>query len=964
MVVVADPVLSSMASSLTTFFANLVLAEISEHRAVKGDVNRLKTNYERVALMMESAERKVMLDDEVARYWLKRVKDHMYQVENVVDHWIIKNEKKHRGSHRRSLSCGDCSDNRKLAAAIKELNVDFESILKLKDETKTDQHAIRSYGKTASDYNADIIGDYVDSDASDIIELLHSSKKRCRLIAIVGMVGIGKTTLARRIYHRVKVGDGNDQHFEIKLWIRFSNDLSSLIMWSDCRKEGSTNAQLQNLGAEIANKKFLLVVDSVWTENVWEALLEGPLLQGNCESSRVILTTRNKHIAKRIGAGHIHYVKRMNNIDALSLLFRRASISENDEADLKDIGQQIVKKCDGLPLAIRSIGRTLRSHEPTRHDWETVYRTAFQDLSPEEQYMINLSFQNLPSYMRQCFLYYSVFPEDFFIEKQYIIQQWISEGFIVEKRKLTMEEVAEYYFDELIGRGLLHLEFGNAGAIGAKMPIMIRSFAKDVSDHENFCNESMSTTNIFEARRLSIVKNNEADKHNDDSNENGDNGGIIGGEENINENKANNGHLNNDEAKKDAKSGESASLHGLKRMKYLRTLVLHKSTVPDGIRVDTFKQLNLLRVLDLREVRGIEVLPIAVGSLERLRYLNISQTKIKRVPRSIVDLKMLQYFLLRNCSQIETLPKGTGTKTFELKELELCYINVDPTLVQDKKMDKRMEVLDKFDPHKCLVHLKIENYYGMQYPSWISTLSNLQRLHLQNCVWCEKLPSLGELPQLKFLAVTGFARLCSLGMEFRGDLQDKVAFRRLQLLFIGGMEALHTWSDLKSQDLPQLQVLSLLGCIKLTAIPLILQKSTTLTRLEVDTRTKIGIEDKLQGFTKGKVINMDNTWEPQRDESFEALVALPNAYPPQQDEIVEAAETQNAQPPQQDEIIEAVTSQNAHPSPQDQIIEAKVAPQNERPGRFKLDWKKAMLSSLLSLHFCYCSSSLLRPYRI
>jgi hypothetical protein len=266
-----------------------------------------------------------------------------------------------QGSLRRSLSCSDFSDNRKLAAAIKELNVDFESILdRLKDETKTNQHAIRSYGKTAPDYNADIVGDYVDSDASNIIELLHSSKKKCRLIAIVGMVGIGKTTLARRIYHKVKVGVGNAQHFEIKLWIRFSNDLSSLIIWpdcrTDCRKEGPTKAQLMYLGAEIANKKFLLVVDSIWTENVWEALLEGPLQQGNRESSRVIVTTRNTHIAKRIGSGHIHYVKRMNNIDALSLLFRRASISENDEADLWKIGEKIVKKCDGLPLAIRSIG--------------------------------------------------------------------------------------------------------------------------------------------------------------------------------------------------------------------------------------------------------------------------------------------------------------------------------------------------------------------------------------------------------------------------------------------------------------------------------------------------------------------------------------------------------------------------------------------------------------------------------
>jgi Leucine-rich repeat (LRR) protein len=105
-------------------------------------------------------------------------------------------------------------------------------------------------------------------------------------------------------------------------------------------------------------------------------------------------------------------------------------------------------------------------------------------------------------------------------------------------------------------------------------------------------------------------------------------------------------------------------------------------------------------------------------------------------------------------------------KKYQLKELELCYINVDPTLVQDKKIDKRMEVLDKFVPHKCLVHLKIENYYGKQYPSWISTLSNLQRLHLENCVWCEKLPSLGELPQLKFLA--GYVRLAwSLGVICR-----------------------------------------------------------------------------------------------------------------------------------------------------------------------------------------------------
>ncbi|KAL6611341.1 hypothetical protein ACP70R_039269 [Stipagrostis hirtigluma subsp. patula] len=528
---IPDPILTSMASSLAMSVAHVVAAEISKQRAVKDDVSKLNKNYERVALMIKSAERRAIVDDDMAKYWMKRVKDHMYEVENVIDHWVIKNEKRRQrdaecelGSIKYSIGC--CMDYSltRFADAIKTLNEDFECILKLPTEAKRDQQTIRSYGKTTPDYNADIVGDYVRSNADNIIKLLHESN--CRLIAIVGMVGIGKTTLARMIYHTVKTGTSDSQHFDTKLWIRFSSDLSSMIMWSDRRKEGLVKAQLLQLGTEIANKKFLLVVDSVWTENIWEALLEGPLQQGKRESSRVIVTTRNKQVARKIGAGHIHHVKRMNNSDAWRLLCKRASLSQIDEADLKDIGQQIVEKCDGLPFAIRSIGRTLRGLEPTRHDWENACRTAFLELSSEEQYIINLSFQDLSSVMRQCFLYCSVFPEGFFVEKQYIIQHWISEGFILKKRQSTLEDIAEYYFHELIARGLLHLVFGSNGVTGAKMPIILHSFAKDVSDHENFCNETMSTANHFEARRLSIVDNNGANNYISDDGQSG----VINGD--------------------------------------------------------------------------------------------------------------------------------------------------------------------------------------------------------------------------------------------------------------------------------------------------------------------------------------------------------------------------------------------------------------------------------------------------
>lgn len=268
------------------------------------------------------------------------------------------------------------------------------------------------------------------------------------------------------------------------------------------------------------------------------------------------------------------------------------------------------------------------------------------------------------------------------------------------------------------------------------------------------------------------------------------------------------------------------------------------------------------------------------------------------------------------------LPKNElPIKKYQIKELELCY-NVDRALVPEDRINNVSEVLESFIPHKRLVHLKIENYYGKEYPSWILMLSNLQRLHLQNCVWCEKLPSLGALPQLKFLAMTGFGKLCSLGKELRGDLETKVAFPRLQQLYIGDMEALHTWSGLESQDLPQLQILRLLGCIKLIAIPLDhLQKSTTLTRLEVDTRTKTGMKDKLRGFTRGKVVNMDNTWEPQEDETVEVVVAV-------------AVAPQNKQSPQQDEIVQDA-----------------VAPENERPRRLWFDWKKLAMLIFVLLPF-------------
>jgi hypothetical protein len=143
-------------------------------------------------------------------------------------------------------------------------------------------------------------------------------------------------------------------------------------------------------------------------------------------------------------------------------------------------------------------------------------------------------------------------------------------------------------------------------------------------------------------------------------------------------------------------------------------------------------------------------------------------------------------------------------------------------------------------------------------------------------------------------------------------------------------------------------------------------------RLEVDTKTKIGIEDKLCGFVEGKVVNVDNTWEPQQDKIVEAVapqnehtaqhygiieVAAPQnehrAQLAQQNKIVEASAPQNAHTPQQDEVVEeTMAPQNVHPREQDEIVEEIVALENKRPKRFQFDRKTVVLSMFAPIAIC------------
>ena len=214
---------------------------------------------------------------------------------------------------------------------------------------------VRSYLDVGPDLEPDIVGREVENDCNSLIQLLQReyTTTSCPLFAVIGTIGVGKTTLARKVYHRATT------MFETTLWVHVSKDLTHLTMWSNGRyTRAGTPEQQALLRTCLEGKKFLLVIDDVWGQNVWDELLEIQAQHG-APGSRVLITTRDEPVARRMGAIHLYRVKSLSEDDGWWLLCTRAFPNESS-GNMQDVGRRIVQKCNGLPMAIRRIGCYLR----------------------------------------------------------------------------------------------------------------------------------------------------------------------------------------------------------------------------------------------------------------------------------------------------------------------------------------------------------------------------------------------------------------------------------------------------------------------------------------------------------------------------------------------------------------------------------------------------------------------------
>ncbi|XP_058114670.1 disease resistance protein RPP13-like isoform X1 [Magnolia sinica] len=362
-----------------------------------------------------------------------------------------------------------------------------------------------------------------------------------------------------------------------------------------------------------------MVFDDIWENEAWDALKDA--LPDMNNGSRVLLTTHSKDVALHAEAGsRPHELRFLNDEESWELFCKKTFPGPEGgcSKDLLKLGREIVEKCHGVPLAIVVVGGLLSSKEPM--EWENVRKTLslqFSQGEPQISSVLSLSYKDLPYYLKPCFLYLGIFPEDYEFPAKKLIQLWAAEGFLQPRGDETLEKVGEDYLKELVQRSMIQLaqRSSSGGIKSCRIHDLFRDLSISKAKEDDFLQvhgENVATLSTSTARRLAIHRN---------------------------------------------ASSEHTSLKS--SIPHLRSLMIHTQVVVRlGRKQEKFPRrgLNLLRVLDLHKV-AIEELPSEIGALIHLKYLGCTNTCLKSLPSSIGNLHNLQTLNITSHDYVISVPK-------------------------------------------------------------------------------------------------------------------------------------------------------------------------------------------------------------------------------------------------------------------------------------------------------------------
>ncbi|XP_039145261.1 disease resistance protein RGA2-like [Dioscorea cayenensis subsp. rotundata] len=609
------------------------------------------------------------------------------------------------------------------------------------------------------------------------------------VLPIVGLGGTGKTALAQIVFNDKQI----EKHFHYRTWVYDSQEFDRVTITREVLESVSNNefscstnldSMERKLKKALAGKRFLLVLDDVWTHD-WKCLpswkgysgwkgFTGFLESAGAECVKIVVTTRNSSVLEGRLTPDIFTLKGLKKKEYWSFFVKCVFGEEEDPAKcpvtLQSIGERIVQKLKGSPLAAKTIGRLL--WKDTREEqWMRVLESNLWELGTNTDDImpaLALSYDHLPDHLQRCFVFCSIFPTNYMFTMQDVVYMWIAQGFVSSE---TPEDTGREYFDELLSR---HFFQPCQGSPFFKFHSLAHDLARSVCAGE-CCSYDMRdishTVRHLWAPGLNSIQLEPQQKSLRSF--------VVGKFESnfhlFNRNELNGILHHNSAAFKRIRvlvlincNVVSTFPDVFSDMKHLRYLDLYRTSI-----ISAPKSLFVLYHLKLLRLPNIDVLPDQFHKLINLRFFRVNTETVTKDTvhayeiefpvkkesgykiaqlRDMNDLRgTLVIRKLENIDNKEDARNANLHKKCNIECLRLIWSNSGDGC----ESSIAEEVLESLRPHSQLKKLHINGYMGVNSPSWFMTLQleRLQTIEFYACKNWATLPPLGQLQFLTFLSL-------------------------------------------------------------------------------------------------------------------------------------------------------------------------------------------------------------------